>query len=108
MLDLPAAGRAQGRTTVEPGLPLAPSWTSTGLDIGVQHGSVVGIDGDFNGDGWNDLFIGSPKAEIDVYREGVVYVFHGGVAAWRIIRIGCRLAHSKALISVPQLPRPGI
>ncbi len=71
---------AQGRTAVEPGLPLAPSWTSTGLETGVQHGNVVGIDGDFNGDGWNDLFIGSPKAQKDIYREGVAYVFHGGVS----------------------------
>ncbi len=70
----------QGRPAIEPGLPLLPSWTSTGAETGSQHGSTVGIDGDYNGDGWNDLFIGAPKAQKDIYREGVVYVYQGGTS----------------------------
>ena len=70
---------AQGRTAVEPGLPLVFSWSSTGSETGGQHAMAAGLDGDFNGDGWNDLFIGAPKAQKDIYREGVVYVYHGGL-----------------------------
>ncbi len=73
-------GVAQGRTDLEPGLPLISSWTSTGSETGEQHGMSAGINGDYNGDGWNDLFVGAPKAQDTVYREGVVYVYHGGLS----------------------------
>lgn len=67
------------KISAEPGLPLEPSWTSTGVESGEQHGMAVGIDGDFNGDGWNDLFVGAPRAKVVEDREGVVYVYHGSI-----------------------------
>jgi len=70
---------AQGHTDLEPGLSLTASWTSTGSDTNAQLGTALGIDGDFNGDGWKDLYVGAPRAEKDVYREGVVSVYYGSM-----------------------------
>ncbi len=79
LLCLPLSS-AQGSPAVEPGLPLLWSWTSDGSETGSQHGSAVGINGDLNGDGYDDLFVGAAKVSDiagDVDRAGAVYVYQG-------------------------------
>lgn len=78
VLFLPLSS-AQGAPDLDPGLPLAPSWTSDGMITGSQHGTSVGINGDLNGDGYDDMFVGAPKVSTDeIDRTGAVYVFQGG------------------------------
>lgn len=80
LLFLPLSS-AQGRTAIEPGLPLYPTWTSDGALTGSQHGSAVDLQGDLNGDGYADLVIGAPKANsLEDDHTGAAYVYQGGLS----------------------------
>lgn len=67
-----------GRTADEPGLELFPHWTLDGVETGGDLGASVALDGDFNGDGYQDLVIGAPIETYNEYREGVVSVYYSG------------------------------
>lgn len=58
-------------------MPNLPSWTSDGEQTGSEYGYAVSAAGDVNGDGLDDILVGAPLAENGVYREGVVYAYHG-------------------------------
>ena len=47
-----------------------------GVDAGDQSGSAVAPIGDFNGDGFDDIFIGAPAAD----SSGTAYVVYGGIS----------------------------
>lgn len=55
-------------------------WQFTGGDTGDDVGYAVSTTGDVNGDGYADVIVGAPKDTGDLYKEGLVYVFHGGPA----------------------------
>jgi hypothetical protein len=53
-------------------------------------GYAIATAGDVNGDGYDDLVVGAPRAQDLVYREGVASLFYGGpgglatTPAWRV------------------------
>lgn len=60
------------------GLDEFPEWTLSGtLSFEGFGASVAGI-GDFNGDGYGDLAVGSPLHSSEVFEGGRVSVFYGG------------------------------
>ena len=67
------------------GLDLSPSWLFTGTQAGQAVGaSAVGI-GDINGDGYDDIAIGSNSWDGETTDEGRVYVFYGSATGPAII-----------------------
>jgi hypothetical protein len=60
-------------------LLLSIDWTYDGNSVGDELGYAVAAAGDVNGDGYGDVVVGAPKDQRadGVYKEGVVYVFHG-------------------------------
>ncbi|MCL4561680.1 MAG: integrin alpha, partial [Chloroflexi bacterium] len=91
---IPAGGRAAGRENLsrtsrggEDSRTLAgfssmtPSWFVESTQQGSEYGFAVSSAGDVNGDGYGDVLVGSSKYADNIYREGVVFVFHGSIAA---------------------------
>jgi hypothetical protein len=76
-----SVGVDTGRVFVYHGSPSGPSavpdWTSDGSGAGVFYGVVAGA-GDVNGDGYDDLIIGSPMATNSLTNEGSASVYLGG------------------------------
>ncbi|MCZ7583906.1 MAG: FG-GAP-like repeat-containing protein [Deltaproteobacteria bacterium] len=59
------------------GLPASPDWTYTGtFNVGSLGRGLAGA-GDVNGDGYDDIIVGSPGATQPENNEGLAYVFHG-------------------------------
>jgi hypothetical protein len=52
-------------------------WVYDGEATGDEMGYAVSSAGDVNGDGWDDILVGAPKATDGVNREGVAYLFYG-------------------------------
>lgn len=50
-----------------------------GAALGAQLGAVS-LDGNFNGDNFDDLLIGSPGATGEVAKSGAAYLFHGPIS----------------------------
>ena len=53
-------------------------FTLTGIDANDQSGRSVSSAGDVNGDGYDDLIIGAPRADPNGDRSGETYVVYGG------------------------------
>ena len=53
-------------------------WLITGVEQGGKYGYAVAA-GDFDGDGDDDVLVSGPRVERDVYREGVVFLYKGGL-----------------------------
>ena len=62
------------------GLSATPTWTFTGSQAGQAVGTRVAGLGDVNGDGFDDIAIGSSGWDGEVADEGIVYVFYGSAA----------------------------
>ncbi len=71
-------------------LPAGASWWFSSTQDGSELGKSVASAGDVNGDGFDDVIIGAPKYEVNVYKEGAAMVFHGSPAglglgpAWQV------------------------
>jgi len=71
-------------------LSLVLNWTAEGDQKGDELGYSVGVAGDVNGDGYDDVIVGAPKDTCTVDKEGIAYVFHGSPAGlsaspnWRV------------------------
>jgi hypothetical protein len=67
----------------------SPDWTLQGNQTGARFGASVSSAGDVNGDGYDDVIVGSPEATNGILNEGAAYVFHGSGSglstswAWR-------------------------
>lgn len=61
------------------GLQPTPSWKFGGNQTGSDLGFDVAAAGDVNGDGFDDILIGSPGYNHDHSREGRVYGFYGSL-----------------------------
>jgi hypothetical protein len=81
-----AAGAACGKVFVyynsAAGLPSSPSWSAEGEQAGARFGEAVASAGDVNGDGFDDIVIGSPglnltPPEYHLYGGGRLYVYFG-------------------------------
>jgi len=81
-----AAGPACGKVFVyynsAAGLPSSPSWSAEGEQAGSRFGEAVASAGDVNGDGFDDIVIGSPglnliPPEYHLYGGGRLYVYFG-------------------------------
>lgn len=59
------------------GLPSIASWTETGGAVDVYFGGYVANAGDVNGDGYQDLLVGSPYNSENGERSGKAYLFYG-------------------------------
>jgi hypothetical protein len=59
------------------GLPAQPDWTSEGDQAGAQYGACVQGAGDLNGDGYDDVVVGSWLWTHDQPNEGAAFVFLG-------------------------------
>ena len=72
------------------GLPQKPIWTPSGEGIGSNYGYTLHGIGDVNGDGYDDIAVGSWGYEADNINSGRVYVYYGGkqgpssVADWAL------------------------
>lgn len=55
------------------GLAITPDWSVSGVAKS-EYGYTVGTAGDVNGDGYDDLIVGSPGLDSD---KGKAYVYHG-------------------------------
>jgi hypothetical protein len=64
--------------TIAEDLADAADWVITGDQQGGRYGYAV-ASGDFDGDGDDDVLVGGPRIEKDVYREGVVFLYEGGL-----------------------------
>ena len=53
------------------------NWYFNGEAQGDDLGAAVSAAGDVNGDGWDDVIVGAPKAGDLVTKEGIVYIFFG-------------------------------
>lgn len=69
-LVIPAAATA---TT-----PLDPSWYVESDQSSANLGYAVSATGDLNGDGYNDILVGSIKYTADAYKGGAVFAYYGG------------------------------
>lgn len=58
-------------------LPDYPSWSYKGVSSGDEMGYSVSGAGDINGDGYDDVIVGSPQYTTNIDPEGVAFVFHG-------------------------------
>jgi len=86
------------------GLEAAPSWDVIGSDSGQNLGSALASAGDVNGDGFDDVLIGSPGYSDPQADEGKVMLFTGSAAGlgatpdwereadWGAARLGRSLA----------------
>ena len=61
-------------------LAAAPSWQRQSDQPASLFGSTVGSAGDVNGDGFEDLVVGSPAHDGDTAFSGAVFVFHGSAS----------------------------
>jgi hypothetical protein len=59
------------------GPPVTPSWVMEGDQNAAELGASVACAGDVNGDGYDDVIIGSSHYDGSVIDMGKVYVFHG-------------------------------
>ena len=60
----------------------ANGFTLTGIDLVDQSGFSVSSAGDVNGDGYDDLIIGAPRAsQNEAFSAGETYVVYGGASA---------------------------
>jgi hypothetical protein len=70
------------------GLPVNPSWTAEGNQLGARFGFAVGSAGNVNGDAYADLIVGAPFYDNGQRDEGRVFVYKGSagglgtIAAW--------------------------
>ena len=56
-------------------------FTLTGIDLNDYAGVAISSAGDVNGDGYDDLIIGAPRADPNRDRSGETYVVYGGASA---------------------------
>lgn len=59
--------------------PPAPDWSVSGSQAGQYLGASMAT-GDFNGDGFPDLALGSPTYTDGAFKEGAVFVHYGGAS----------------------------
>ncbi|MBK9646704.1 MAG: FG-GAP repeat protein [Deltaproteobacteria bacterium] len=60
------------------GLPLEPAWTVTAGQTGALFGRTAAMDGDVNGDGYDDVVVGAPGYDYGQSNEGALFVYYGG------------------------------
>ncbi len=58
-------------------MTLYPDWITDGVQQSAEYGYSVSSAGDVDGDGYQDVIIGSSQYSLDVYREGVAFLFKG-------------------------------
>ena len=59
------------------GLPTVPSWTAESNQVGADFGIAVASAGDVNGDGYDDVIVGSNLFDAGQANEGVAFVYYG-------------------------------
>jgi hypothetical protein len=76
----------------ETGLEANPGWYDYGLQSGAQFGLEVNAAGDVNGDGYDDVLVGEPNYDNDIYLDaGAVYLYLGtqfslaSVPSWSMV-----------------------
>ncbi len=74
------ASIASAATATQIGLSVIPDWTADGSQTGCEFGYSVNTAGDVNGDGYDDVIVGSSKYELDVYREGAAFLYYGSTS----------------------------
>jgi len=62
------------------GLVPVPAWSAIGGQEGAQFGHPVAGAGDVNGDGFDDLIVGSERYANGEELEGAAFVFYSGPA----------------------------
>jgi hypothetical protein len=103
--DFTNAGAAFVYFGTEDGTNTAYGWLDIGNQAGAQFGLEVNAAGDVNGDGYDDVLVGEPYYDYDIYLDaGAVYLYLGNqfslsnVHAWSYIgyRGGDRFGSSAA------------
>ncbi|RPI48080.1 MAG: hypothetical protein EHM56_14220, partial [Chloroflexi bacterium] len=59
------------------GLPVAANWTAESDQANARFGQVVGTAGDMNGDGFDDVLVGTPWFDDGETDEGAVFCYYG-------------------------------
>jgi hypothetical protein len=62
------------------GLAAAPAWTAEGNQYDCMYGWAIAGAGDVNGDGYDDIIVGSHAYDAPESREGRAWVYHGSAA----------------------------
>lgn len=66
------------------GLSATADWTGEGDQSFAYFGHDLACAGDVNGDGYSDLIVGAPNADLGQNDEGSAYIFYGGSAGLAI------------------------
>lgn len=103
----PGGAPATGRVHLYLGSAAGPgalaAWTANGVQPGEQFGAAVACDGDVNGDGYDDILIGSPKHDGPLTSAGKATLYVGSPAgpgaspAWTNLGVDAWLNYGHAL-----------
>ncbi len=82
LVAFPTRGSGAGAASEAVEDPVEPfilyyDWFSDGVQQSAEYGYAVASAGDVDGDGYTDVLVGAPQVELNVYREGVAYLFSG-------------------------------
>ena len=76
-----ACGAAHGYASIyygsSQGLSQSADWTAVSSRNNSYFGQSVSGAGDVNGDGFDDVIVGSPNMTFPEYRQGAAYIYHG-------------------------------
>jgi hypothetical protein len=109
--NLTSQGRALLFLGTSSGISPSPAWSAMGDQERAEFGFSVGGAGDVNGDGYDDLIVGSPGYDSFEEDTGAAYVFFGSragpVGGWSAHGLGCNSRYGRSVASAGDVNNDG-